>query len=62
MGYHCYQYCFYCIAKYFTCRLFEPVHVQILNLGDTSHSEYRLNSLSAQATSNLFYEVVDSYR
>ena len=44
------------------CRVFEPVQVKILNLGDTSHSEYRLNCLSAQATSSLFYEVIDSYR
>lgn len=43
-------------------RHFEPVQVQILNLGDTSHSEYRLNCHSAQATSSLFHEVIDSYR
>lgn len=42
--------------------VFEPLQVWILNLGDTSHSEYRCNSLSAQATSSLFYEVIDSYR
>ncbi|KAL9983923.1 hypothetical protein ACROYT_G006169 [Oculina patagonica] len=41
---------------------FEPVQVQILNLGDTSHSEYRLNCHSAQATSSLFHEVIDTYR
>ncbi|KAJ7392499.1 hypothetical protein OS493_012168 [Desmophyllum pertusum] len=42
--------------------LFEPVQVKILNLGDTSHSEYRLNCHSAQATSCVFHEVIDSYR
>lgn len=57
---HKFEYCF--------CRsadregVFEPVQVQILNLGDTSHSEYRLNCHSAQATSSLFHEVIDSYR
>ena len=54
----CYSYNF----KLFLCSAFEPLQVWILNLGDTSHSEYRCNSLSAQATSSLFYEVIDSYR
>ena len=53
-------YCYY--FKLFLCSVFEPLQVWILNLGDTSHSEYRCNSLSAQATSSLFYEVIDSYR
>lgn len=57
---HKFDYCFCCSAE--REGFFEPVQVQILNLGDTSHSEYRLNCHSAQATSSLFHEVIDSYR
>ncbi|XP_068710269.1 BRCA1-A complex subunit Abraxas 1-like isoform X1 [Montipora foliosa] len=57
---HKFDYSFCCSAD--REGIFEPIQVRILNLGDTSHSEYRCNSLAAQATSSLFYEVIDSYR
>ena len=44
------------------CSTFKAVQVNVVNLGDTSHSEYRINSQTGATTSQVYHEVINKFR
>ena len=43
-------------------RIFEPVHVNIVNLGPAAQSEYKIGSRTSGSTSDGYESVLSSFR